>query len=52
MWKKYNLMDIFKETISCVTYYPKGSKKELPCKECYWCYEKFWAFGMYDRGIK
>ena len=52
MWKKYNLMDIFKETISCIEYNNHGSKKELPCKKCYWCYEKFWAFGMYDGGIK
>ena len=22
-----------------------------PCKECWWCREKKWAFGMYDGGV-
>ena len=49
MWKKYILMEAFPLTISCIEYSPNIIK---PCKKCYWCYEKFWAFGMYDGGIK
>ena len=26
----------------------KTNYHEKPCKECYWCEEKFWAFGQYD----
>lgn len=56
-YRKYNLMDnIYPLTESCIM----ESHQELlrigangfPCKKCYWCQEKFWAFGSYDGGIK
>lgn len=49
MFKKYNIMDVFPLTISCIEWEP-GIKR--PCKKCYFCNEKKWAFGMYDGGIK
>jgi hypothetical protein len=41
---KYNLMEnIFPLTESCIS-----QVKPFPCKKCFWCVEKYWAFGMYD----
>ena len=49
---KQNLADIYEEcglmdnlfplTKSCV------ARASTPCYNCFWCYEKHWAFGMYD----
>jgi hypothetical protein len=52
-YKKYNLMDnLFPLTESCVieteeTLRHMGAS-QFPCKKCFWCVEKYWAFGMYD----
>ena len=48
-YKDRNLMDLFPKTESCVS---MNRYSKPPCKECYWCKEKYWAFGMYDGGIK
>ena len=43
LYKKYNLMDnLFPLTVSCVMDEPSGA-----CKECWWCKERYWAFGRY-----
>jgi hypothetical protein len=34
--------DLFPLTESCV------GRSNTPCYNCFWCYEKHWAFGMYD----
>jgi hypothetical protein len=48
-YNKFNLMDtIFPLTASCVNPDDNGD----PCKCCWWCREKHWAFGYYDRKIK
>tara|TARA_B100000212_G_scaffold190375_1_gene143520 strand:- start:1016 stop:1756 length:741 start_codon:yes stop_codon:yes gene_type:complete len=54
MWKKYDMMDIFYLTESCINcpLYGDYFSKDIPCKKCYFCSEKYWAFGMYDGGIK
>ena len=42
-YEEHDLMDnLFPLTTSCV------SRHKTPCFECFWCYEKHWAFGMYD----
>lgn len=52
-YKKFNLMDeLFPITASCVEYSELTSFFSEPCKECWWCREKKWAFGMYDGGVK
>ena len=52
MYHKYNLMfELFPITSSCVEYAEKTDYFTKPCKECWWCREKKWAFGMYDGGI-
>lgn len=45
LYRKNNLMeDLFPVTISCT-----DDRKDLkPCKKCWWCKEKYDAFGMYD----
>jgi len=44
IYEQENLMyDLFPNTVSCTYVHQHG-----PCKRCYWCEEKKWAFGMYD----
>ena len=44
IYKQYDLMDMFGLTESCVGHEKNG----LPCKTCWWCKEKYWAFDYYD----
>ena len=42
-YEEHDLMDdLFPLTKSCV------DRNKTPCFKCFWCYEKHWAFGMYD----
>lgn len=55
MYRQEGLMDnIYPLTESCIAFKPPVDAPvySLPCKECYWCQEKFWAFGSYDGGVK
>lgn len=45
-YDKFNLKKLSNITGSCVM---NGSS---PCKECWWCKERYWAFGSYDGGIQ
>jgi len=47
-YKKFKIMDLFYLTISCTSGY---ENEVVPCKKCFWCKEKFWAFKMYDGGL-
>jgi hypothetical protein len=41
--------DIFHLTSSCVHSSPIATEGwTKPCKNCWWCKEKFWAFNKYD----
>ena len=52
MYHRFDLMDeLFALTASCVEYAEKTDYFTKPCKECWWCREKYWAFGMYDGGL-
>ena len=45
IYEDHDLMnDLFPLTESCV------GRDKTPCMECFWCHEKYWAFGMYDMG--
>ena len=48
-YKKFDIMDLFYKTVSCTSGY---DDEIVPCKKCFWCKEKYWAFGMYDGGVK
>ena len=37
-----NLQDLFPHTVSCV------KNVSSPCKKCWWCAEKYWAFKAFD----
>ena len=42
-YEDFDLMDnLFPLTKSCV------DREYTPCMKCYWCYEKHWAFGLFD----
>ena len=43
-YKKYDIMELSKLTVSCI-----GDPG--PCRKCFWCRERKWAFGNYDRGL-
>ena len=48
-YNQFDIMDLFKLTVSCTSGY---EGEIVPCKKCFWCREKYWAFGMYDGGVK
>lgn len=45
------LDDLFNMTISCEKRLGENNFDETPCKKCWWCKEKKWAFGVYDKGV-
>jgi len=49
LYEKHNLMDLlFPITQSCIGLPEETDNGTKPCKKCFWCLEKFWAFGRYD----
>ena len=43
--------NLFPITWSCISYGDKTDYWTHPCKTCWWCKEKLWAFGSYDGGV-
>lgn len=51
-YRKNGLMEeLFPMTASCIGYAKHTNFWTEPCRECWWCKEKKWAFGMYDGGV-
>jgi len=50
LYYEKNLMhDIFPLTESCISYGDQGTNYYTqPCRTCWFCREKYWAFGLYD----
>jgi len=46
-YRYQGIMDLANITASCIADIP-----DAPCKQCWWCKERFWAFGNYDGGIQ
>ena len=44
-YKKFNLNYLSTLTVSCT------GDDIKPCKQCWWCRERKWAFGTYDGGV-
>lgn len=42
LYKQYNLQDLAELTVSC-----EAENGPRPCKNCWWCKEKYWGFGFY-----
>ena len=50
IYKQYDLLEtLFPMTASCIGDGESSKWYTEPCKKCFWCYEKKWAFGCYDR---
>jgi len=45
-YRYHGIMDLANMTVSCI------SDQTTPCRTCWWCKERFWAFGNYDGGIQ
>ena len=45
-YKKFGIEELSNLTNSCIV------SSSYPCKECWWCKERYWAFGSYDGGVK
>lgn len=45
-YKKLGIEELSNITNSCTT------SSATPCKECWWCRERYWAFGSYDGGLQ
>lgn len=45
-YSKFKLKELSDITNSCII------SGHTPCKECWWCRERYWAFGSYDGGIQ
>lgn len=53
LYEQYDLMDdLFPMTASCIGNNEDTKFHTEPCRTCFWCHEKLWAFGCYDGGIK
>ena len=44
-YDKFGLEELSKLTVSCV------GDDTVPCKHCWWCRERKWAFNNYDGGV-
>ena len=48
-YEQHNLMSsLFPYTASCTGTSKNTNNYTEPCQKCYWCLEKYWAFGMFD----
>jgi hypothetical protein len=45
-YKKFGIEELSNLTNSCIV------SSKSPCKECWWCKERYWAFGSYDGNIQ
>ena len=45
-YKKFGIEELSMITNSCI------NNSVEPCRECWWCQERYWAFGSYDGGIQ
>jgi len=44
-YEAFNLSELSKLTVSCI------GDDILPCKKCWWCVERKWAFNNFDGGV-
>jgi len=50
MYDLYGVRDtLFPVTRSCIEKFSRSEGWSKPCKLCWWCKERYWAFGEYDR---
>lgn len=44
-YKNLDILPLSLKTVSCI------DDNTTPCKTCWWCQERYWAFGNYDGGV-
>ena len=55
LYKKepYMMNVVYPLTASCISNKSIDTKWfQEPCRKCFWCQERYWAFGSYDGGIQ
>ncbi len=52
IYKKEDIIDLHNITESCTGYAADTNWFTEPCKKCFWCYERKWAFGSYDGEVQ
>lgn len=53
LYRIYDIMEtIFPLTNSCIGQAESTNFFTEPCKKCWWCHEKKWAFGLYDGAVE
>ena len=53
LYKQENLMEtLFPLTESCIGFSSDTNGFSEPCRQCFWCVERYWAFGCYDGGVQ
>ena len=48
LYRQEGIMDLHNITESCTGFAADTNWFTEPCKECFWCHERKWAFGSYD----
>jgi hypothetical protein len=49
MYEQYGVLEtLYPVTKSCIASFSVSHGWSKPCKTCWWCKERFWAFGSYD----
>jgi hypothetical protein len=49
----YMMNVVYPLTASCISNEPDKTKSfSEPCRKCWWCQERYWAFGSYDGGVQ
>tara|TARA_B100000424_G_scaffold224429_1_gene184327 strand:- start:765 stop:1562 length:798 start_codon:yes stop_codon:yes gene_type:complete len=51
LYEQHNILELRDITQSCVGRAKETNWWTKPCKKCFWCWERKWAFGSYDGGI-
>ena len=50
LYRQEDIMDLHNMTESCTGFPADTNWFQEPCKKCFWCHERNWAFGTYDHG--
>ena len=52
IYKQEGIMDLHNISESCTGFAADTNWFTEPCKKCFWCHERYWAFGAYDGGVQ
>lgn len=52
LYEQEDIMDLHNISQSCTGFAADTNWFTEPCKRCFWCHERKWAFGSYDGGVQ